>query len=381
VTVLVAPNAFKGSLTAVEAAAAMAAGAAVVFPDATIEVRPIADGGDGSVDCLLAAGYEPHHCPARGPTGRWHEATIAVRGQVAAVEMANSCGLLLLPGGRLQPLDSSTLGVGDVVNAALDSGADEIVICVGGGAATDGGTGLLVALGARLLDAAGGEVLPGGRSLHSIATIDLTTLDPRLARTRVTVATDVDNPLTGPLGAAHVFAPQKGADARAVEHLDRGLRHWARVLGSATGVEAADRPGAGAAGGTAFAAMCALGADVVPGAEFISSAVGLDLALRTAEVVITGEGSLDGQSLRGKGAVHVAREAQRCGVPCAMICGRIDVSPRELAALGVAVSGSLTDLVADPQQAMDRAAEFLARRTVEVLSALPAGRSGRSRSQ
>jgi glycerate kinase len=369
-TVVIAPNAFKGSLTGVEAAAAMAAGVSAVLPDAELIARPIADGGDGSVDCLLAAGYESLTIEARGPTGVPHSATIAASGDLAVVEMANTCGLLQLPGGQLAPMTATTRGLGDAVLAALDLGFDDIVICVGGGAATDGGTGMLEALGARYLDSAGQTLPAGGLWLGEIQEVDFDCLDPRLRDARVRIATDVDNPLYGSAGAAHVFAPQKGANKAQVAQLDEGLRSWAEVVRRATALDVATSPGTGAAGGTGFAALTALHAEIVPGADFIAEATGLRSALVTADLVLTGEGSLDKQSLRGKGAVYVARLAQPVAARTAMICGRIELSERALRELGIAAWGSLSDNSEDPGYAMTHAAELLARRTIEVVSTL-----------
>jgi glycerate kinase len=228
-SIVVAPNAFKGSLSAVEAAAAMSAAAAVVFPEAGLLLRPLADGGDGSVDALLVAGFERSDVTVRLPDGRSGSVPIAVRGKEAVVELANSCGLVLTPERDRQPLTASTLGLADAVRGALDTGATRIVICVGGSASTDGGVGLLCGLGGRVLDADGRPVRPGGQWLSTIASIDLSGLDPRLADVDLLVTTDVTSPLTGPEGAAYVFAPQKGADPADVALLDDGLASWAAV--------------------------------------------------------------------------------------------------------------------------------------------------------
>jgi glycerate kinase len=370
-SVVVAPNAFKGSLSAVEAAAAMSAAVSIVMPSATITPRPIADGGDGSIDALVAAGFTPVPVAVRGPTGRPVTATIAMRDGTAVVELANTCGLLLLPDHHPAPMTSSTSGLGDAVLAALDAGARSIVLCLGGSASTDGGVGLLRALGARVLDEFGLEVDPGGRWLQDIVSVDLSTLDPRVRGTHVTVATDVTSPLFGPEGAAVVFAPQKGASPAEVAALDAGLRSWARALAGSTGRDESGSPGSGAAGGTGVAAMAALNADVVSGAGYIAEAIGLGLALSGADLVLTGEGSLDEQSLLGKGAVQVALAARSAGVATVVVCGTIGLSRDQLRDLGVLAWGSLTDIAADHDDAVSRAAELLGRRTVEVLASLP----------
>lgn len=367
-TVVVAPNAFKGTLTAVEAAAAMSAGVWVVHPGAVIVPRPMADGGDGSVDALITAGFTAHVVPSRGPLGHPGEGTIAERDGLVVVELANTCGLLRLPDGARAPLASSTLGLGDAVTAALDADAQRIVLCVGGSASTDGGTGLLVALGARLLDRDGEVVPPGGAHLADIARLDLGSLDPRLARTDLSVATDVDTPLHGPDGAALMFAPQKGATRDEVAVLEAGLRSWSEVVAATVGVDAAQVPGAGAAGGTGFAAIAVLGARVLGGAAFIADAIGLAQALDDADLVLTGEGSFDEQSLRGKGALRVARLARECEVAAVMVCGRITVPDQALRSLGFHAWGSLTD--GATEDATSSAAEQVTRRTIEVLAAL-----------
>ena len=340
--IVLAPNAFKGTLTADGAAAAMAAGVHAALPTAVAILRPLADGGDGSIDALVTAGFTRHPVTTRGPTGAPVQASFAIRERVAIVELANACGLSLLPGGELNPMTSSTAGLGDAIRAALDSDVDELVICVGGSASTDGGAGMLTALGGVLRDARGEAVQPGGGSLESIVDIDLSGLDPRLTRVRITVATDVTSPLLGPTGAAAVFAPQKGATAEQVELLEAGLTHWSRELARVTGVDVALSPGAGAAGGTAFAAISALAAQVISGAELIADAIGLGHVITTADLVITGEGALDTQSRLGKGTGLVARLAQENGVPCIAVCGRVDLTPEQLREMGIDDASDLT---------------------------------------
>jgi glycerate kinase len=367
--VVVAPNAFKGSLTASEAAAAMCAGVAVVEPEATILARPLADGGDGSVESLLTAGYDPLDVTVTLPDGQVGAATIAVRGDEAVVELANTCGLVLTPEHLREPMTASTRGLADAVTGALDAGAQRIVMCVGGSGSTDGGVGLLCGLGGRVLDGRGQEARPGGRYLSSIAEVDLTGVDPRLSSVTLLVATDVTSPLFGPEGAAYVFAPQKGASADEVRNLDEGLRSWAHVVAKHNGHDMSATPGTGAAGGTAFAAAALLGATIIPGATFIANAIGLDAALDGADLLITGEGSLDAQSLLGKGAVGAAMRARALGVPTVLVCGRLDMSTAELRNLGVVAAGSLVD-IAPPSEAIDNAAAVLVRRTIQVLAEL-----------
>jgi glycerate kinase len=295
VKVLVAPDKFKGSLTAGEVASAVASGFADVHPAAVVRTLPVADGGEGTVDAAVAAGYRRVRVPARGPTGARVTASYAVRGDTAVVELAEASGLHRLPRGP-EPLAASSAGAGDVVAAAVRAGCRRIVLGVGGSACTDGGTGLLTALGARLLDDAGGEVPLGGAVLTRVAALDLSGME--LSEVDFEVASDVDNPLYGPDGAAFVYGPQKGASPDDVEVLDAGLRNWASVAGP----EFAGRPGAGAAGGVGFAAMAVLGARMRPGIELLLDLLGFDDALAGAELVVTGEGSLDRQTLPAGGA-------------------------------------------------------------------------------
>lgn len=241
--VLVAPDKFKGSLTAAEVAAAVAQGLADVHPALQVQCLPVADGGDGTVDAAVAAGFRRVRVPARGPTGWPLTACYAVRGDTAVVELAEASGLHRLPGAPA-PLEATSAGTGDVIAAALRAGCRRIVLGVGGSVCTDGGAGMLAVLGARLLDGAGRELPPGGAALSRLAALDLSGLDPRLSEVDIELASDVDNPLFGLNGAAVVYGPQKGASPDDVEVLDEALRHWA----SHVGPEFAERPGAGAAG-------------------------------------------------------------------------------------------------------------------------------------
>ena len=332
--VLVAPNAFKGSLTAQEAAAAMATGVLRAAADAQCTLRPMADGGDGSLDAFVAAGFTRMPVTTHGPTGAAVSSSLASDGSTAVVELASSCGLGLLPGGEPAPMTSTTQGLGDAIRAALDTDPSRIIVCLGGSASTDGGTGLLVALGARLVAADGAVVEPGGAWLQRIAEVDLTLLDPRLRDTDIVVAADVTSPLHGPDGAAAVFAPQKGATPDEVAELDAGLRSWAGVLARATGRDVASTPGAGAAGGAGAALLAACAASMSPGAALIADLVGLDAALADSDLVVTGEGRLDAQSMLGKGAVLVAARARATGVPTLAVCGAVDLDAPSLRAAG-----------------------------------------------
>ncbi len=324
--VLVAPNAFKGSLGAGEAAAAMAVGVADVLPEAEIVSLPVADGGDGFITVLAGPlGLRPRSCTVSGPLGQpltAHYLYDEAR-RLALIELAQAAGLAHLAETERRPLAAHTLGVGQLLVAALDDGARDIVLGLGGSASTDGGMGLAVALGVVFRDAAGEVLAPSGAALERIASIDLAGLDPRLRQTRLRLACDVDNPLLGARGSARVFAPQKGADADTVRRLEAGLTHFASLLREASGRDVAGLPGAGAAGGLAAGAVALFGAQLRQGAELVLELLAFDRHLPGTTLVLTGEGRLDAQSLAGKAPVVVARHARRWGVPCVALVGEL----------------------------------------------------------
>jgi glycerate kinase len=372
--VVVAPDKFEGSLSAGQAAAAVEAGLRRARPDVEVVRLPLGDGGAGTLDALLAAGFERVPVQATGPTGEPVAAAIAVDGERAFVEMAEASGLKRLPGGRRAPLAASTYGTGELIGAALDRGVRRLVLGIGGSATTDGGAGMAAALGARLLDQAGAELPPGGAALLRLARVDTSGLDPRLRQVRMTVACDVDNPLVGPEGAAHVYGPQKGAGPDDVLLLDSALRRYARVLADDLGLELADTPGAGAAGGLGAGAIAFLGAELRTGIELVLELVGFDQAAAGADLVITGEGKLDAQSLRGKAPVGVARAAAAHGVPVVALAGAVEVADRELRAAGFEEAHALLELEPDPRRSMADAAallERLAERVGRAWASLP----------
>jgi glycerate kinase len=354
--VLIAADKFKGSLTAVQVAEHVEAGLRTVVPGLTIEALPVADGGDGTVDAATAAGFERRTVTVTGPLGEPVEAAYALRGDTAVVEMAEASGLRHLPPGIFAPLTATTYGTGELLRAALDAGARTIVLGVGGSATSDGGAGMLSALGARLLDADGVPVAPGGGALSALASADLSGLDPRLAGTRIVLASDVDNPLTGPKGAAAVYGPQKGASPQDVAALDAALTRYAEVLGD---THAAQAPGAGAAGGIGYGALAGLGAAFRPGIEVLLDVLGFAAALGRADLVITGEGSLDAQTLHGKAPVGVASAARSRGIPVLAVCGRLTLSAADLAAAGIGAAYALADLEPDPARSMAEAGPLL----------------------
>src|SRR3954454_6354632 len=304
--VLLAPDKFKGTLTAAEVAAHLSAGICSVLPDAEIVVVPVSDGGDGLLDAAVESGFDRVPVRASGPTGVVGDTWYARRGDCAAVEMAEICGLARLTDGVPAPATATTRGVGEVIAAALDAGCREILLGVGGSASTDGGAGLVSALGVRVLGSQGGPLDDGGLALADVTTLDLSGLHPAVGPAEITVACDVDNPLTGPSGAAAVYGPQKGAGPATVALLDSALEHWADLVAAATGRDLRDLPGAGAAGGLGFGAAALLGAEVRSGIDELLDVSGFDRAVAGAQLVIVGEGSLDEQSLHGKGPIGVA---------------------------------------------------------------------------
>ncbi|MFJ8189337.1 glycerate kinase [Streptomyces sp. NPDC096094] len=370
--VLVAADKFKGSLTAVEVAERVTAGLRRIVPDLAVEALPVADGGDGTVAAAVAAGFERREVRVAGPLGDRVTAAFALRGDTAVVEMAEASGLQLLPADGLAPLTASTHGSGELLRAALDAGARTIVFGVGGSATTDGGAGMLAALGARFVGEDGEPVAPGGGGLAGLASADLSELDPRLSAVELVLASDVDNPLTGPKGAPAVYGPQKGASPADVEALDAALAHFAKVLEEtetvgARAAEYAASPGAGAAGGIGFGAML-LGARFRPGIEVMLDVLGFAPALERADLVITGEGSLDEQTLHGKAPAGVAAAARAAGREVVAVCGRLALPAEALGRAGIRRAYPLTDVepdvakcIADAGPILERVAEGIAR--------------------
>ncbi|MFD7178773.1 glycerate kinase [Streptomyces sp. NPDC059904] len=360
--VLIAADKFKGSLTAVQVAERVTAGLRRIAPGVTVESVPVADGGDGTVAAAVAAGFERREVRVTGPLGDEVTAAYALRDGTAVVEMAEASGLQLLPEGVFAPLTSTTYGSGELLAAALDAGARSIVFGVGGSATTDGGAGMLAALGARFLDADGKPVGPGGGSLADLATADLSGLDPRLADVEIVLASDVDNPLTGPKGAPAVYGPQKGATADDVAALDAALAHFARVLAEEIGpkaLEYAGSPGAGAAGGIGYGALVGLGASFRAGIEVMLDVLGFAPALARATLVITGEGSLDEQTLHGKAPAGVAAAARAAGIEVVAVCGRLALPPEALGRAGIRRAYALTDVEPDVARCIAEAGPIL----------------------
>jgi glycerate kinase len=356
-------------MSAAQVADHLAAGLRRSIPGVELRQVPIADGGEGTVAALTRSGFELVREVVTGPTGEPVAARFAWRGDTAVVELAEASGLGRLPGSRLAPMVATTRGTGELILAALDQGCRRVVLAVGGSAGTDGGAGLVQALGGHVVDSQGAEVGPGGAGLASVESVDPTRLDSRLRCTTIVLASDVDNPLTGPNGAARVFGPQKGASPAEVELLEAALARWAGVVAVRSGADLSASPGAGAAGGAGFAALALLGAERRPGVDVVLELVGFHDIVSAADLVVTGEGSLDPQTLHGKAPAGVAHAAARAGIPAVAVVGQCLLTPSEVARVGLSHVFALTELEPDVAVAM-RDAE----RLVELMAETRIGR-------
>ncbi len=371
--VLCCPDSFKESMSAVEAAAALARGVERVWPDADVVSCPLADGGEGTVSALMAAmGGELLQIPTSDALGNPIVGTIGFvpERNLAVVEVASACGIELIPPDRRDAEAASTFGVGQLLLAALELGAREVIVGLGGSATTDAGSGMLAELGVRFRDADGVELSPGGASLERLAEVDISGLDARLAGVRWRAACDVDNPLLGSEGAAVVFAPQKGASPESVVRLDAALSRWADVTEDALGVSVRDLPGAGAAGGLGAAFVAFLAADLTPGIDLVLDAVGFESLVGGVDVVFTGEGSVDSQSSSGKVPWGVARRAAQVGVPVIVFGGRVDP---DVEIPGVTELVSILHDVTDLSVALEQGTENLERAAATVCRLLGLG--------
>jgi glycerate kinase len=337
--IVIAPQEYKGTLTSAEAAAAMASGLQRVFPDAEVALLPLADGGPGTVAAIIgAAGGSIRTTAVTGPLGGKVSAEWGLLNDgTAVIEMAAAAGLLLVADADRDPRTATSFGVGELVRVALDAGCQQIIVGLGGSATNDGGAGMAQALGVRLLDAQGQELPSGGAELSRLDRIDVSGIDARLAGVDVLGATDVRNRLCGPEGASIVYGPQKGATPDVARELDAALRHFADVILSDLGIPVADVPGAGAAGGLGAGLIAFLGATIRPGIDVIAEAVGLPQRIRGADLVLTGEGRLDGQTAFGKTVAGVARIAHAEGVPVIVIPGALGDGWESVASLFAAV--------------------------------------------
>jgi glycerate kinase len=367
--IVLAPDSFKESMSATEAVAAMRAGVHAVIPDAECVGVPMADGGEGTVDAVVDALHGQHVetevCDPLGRTITARYGHIPLR-QLAVIEMAAAAGLELIPSDQRDVLRASTFGVGQLISSALDHGAEEILIGLGGSATNDGGAGMLTALGASFLDADGAPLEPGGAALRRLDRIDGSGLDPRLRNVRIHVASDVTAPLLGPTGASVVFGPQKGATPADVQILESALTQLVTVTIETLGNANPRRPGGGAAGGLGFALVEFLGAESRPGVDEVAATVGLEGALRGADWVFTGEGSVDAQTVMGKTPFGVAQAAGRAGARVVIFAGRVAPDASVLLEHGVERLVAITADGTPLEQALHEGAQSLTRATADV---------------
>ncbi|MFP7754448.1 glycerate kinase [Thermodesulfobacteriota bacterium B35] len=374
--IIAAPNAFKGSLTAAGAAAAMSRGIRRVLPEAEITEVPVADGGDGLVAVALEALHgERRRLLVTGP--RFHlveaEFCLVPAMNLAAIEMALASGLALLPETERNPMETTTLGTGELIKAALDLGVGRIIVGIGGSATNDGGMGMATALGVRFLDAEGHTVRPVGACLRDVRHIDMSGLDPRVAQVRFQALCDVDNPLTGPRGAARVYGPQKGATPAQVEELDAGLANLAAVIADDLGTDVATLPGGGAAGGLGAGLYAFLGAELQRGIDLILDLVGLAEKMTGADLVLTGEGQIDFQTASGKAPAGVAVLARKQGIPCIALAGSLGEKLEDLHRCGIDAVFTICPGPVSLEEAMQHSADYLATACEQVVRCFLAG--------
>ena len=367
--IIIAPDSFKDSLSAIGVADAIALGLAEVWPDAQLIKCPMADGGEGTVEAILAAcDGEWRSNEVQGPLASAVQARWGwlPQSHTAIIEMAQASGLQLVAVGQRDACSSSTYGTGQLIGAALDAGAQRIILAIGGSATNDGGAGAMQALGVRLLDEQGQTLSGGGLALKALARIDLEGMDPRLAQVCFEIAADVNNPLCGPHGASAIFGPQKGASPEQVQQLDQALGHFADHCARVLGKDLRDEPGSGAAGGLGFAAKAFLNAQFRPGVEVVAELVGLAEAVYGADLVITGEGRFDAQTLRGKTPFGVARIAKQQEVPVIVIAGTLGDGYEQMYAHGVDAAFALPSGPMSLAQACANAPQLLRERAGDI---------------
>jgi glycerate kinase len=365
--IVIAPDSFKGSLSATAAAEAAGRGVLRARPDAQTVIVPLADGGEGTVEALVrATGGRILPAAATDPLGKRIESFFGVLGdgETAVVEMAAASGLPLVPEGKRNPMNTTSYGTGELIRAALNAGCSKLILGLGGSATNDGGVGMVQALGGIFKDSAGREIGRGGKELSRICLIDLSRLDPRLAKTKIIAASDVQNPLTGKTGASYIFGPQKGATAKMVEELDAGLKNLAEAIRRNLGIDVENQPGAGAAGGMGAACMAFLGAELRLGIDILLDATAFENKLQGAGLIITGEGRIDSQTLDGKTVSGVLRLARKAGVPVIALCGGVGPGGYDLLESGVCAVLSianrpmtLAEAQAGAEELLERAAE------------------------
>lgn len=369
-SIVLAPDSFKGSLSAAQVAQAMARGVQRVLPKTNLTLLPLSDGGEGLVDSLAAAsGGKILDYQVTGPLGEKVTAQMGLmgNGQTAVIEMAQASGLILVPEDKRNPLQTTTFGTGELIKKALDLGCNHLIIGIGGSATNDGGMGMAQALGFRFLDEEGESLGFGGGELARLARIDASSKDPRLEGTTIEVACDVTNPLTGPSGAAHIYGPQKGATPEVVELLDAGLANLDRVLQRDLGKSVGQVPGAGAAGGLGAGLMALLGGRLVSGIELVLDVLEFDAKAKGAQLIITGEGKFDAQSAFGKVPMGVAQRARSLGVPVVVVAGSVLPSADVLHGEGVTAYFSILNQPMTLKEAMERGAELVENQAAQVM--------------
>lgn len=379
--IVVAPDKFKDALDARSVGEALADGIRSVAADADISVVPMADGGEGTLDAAIAAGFTVSSTTVTGPLGAPVDAEFAQHASTAVIELARASGLSLVASALRDPLSASSRGTGELIAAAMERGATSIILAVGGSASSDGGAGMLAALGARLLDAQGESLPDGGGALRDLERVELDGLDPRLADTRFVLASDVDHVLLGPLGAASVFAPQKGASVSEVAQLELGLTRLARCLRAELERRAsrddvpdfAQRAGAGAAGGVGFAALAVLHALQRPGVDVACELTRLRAHLAGADLVITGEGSIDEQSLGGKTPIGVLHAAASLGIPTVAVCGHTSLTEPQWRAAGFSECYATIDRAPNRATSIRNTREYLTEIGAEIAAEISAG--------
>ncbi len=367
--IVIAPDSFKESLSAPEVAAALARGVKRAAPDAHIICVPMADGGEGTVQAVLGATQsEPRSNRVQNALGQPIDAQWALLpDHTAVIEMACAAGLEHIAPSQRDALRASTFGVGELIKHALDAGARHIVLGLGGSATNDAGAGMLTALGLELRDAQRVPLAPGGAALASLASIDASHFDSRLTQTKITIASDVNNPLCGPLGASAIFGPQKGATPEQVQMLDAALSHFADICAQHLGHDRRDAAGSGAAGGVGFAAHAWMQSTFRPGATVIAQIGGLEQAVQGASFVLTGEGRMDAQTLLGKTPMGVAQIAHRAGVPTIAIAGSLGHGYQGLYRVGIEAAFSLVSGPMSLAQACENVASLLEDRAEDVV--------------
>jgi glycerate 2-kinase len=374
--VVIAPDKFKESLSALRAAEAMARGVVAAAPEASIDLAPMADGGEGTVDALVAAtGGSYRQANVSGPLGEPVIASFGLLGdgRTAVIEMAAASGLVLVPHERRNPLVTSTRGTGELLLAAIAAGARRLIVGIGGSATNDGGAGLGQALGFRLLDAEGHELEPGGGNLNHLARIDSSGRRPELDGVEVSIACDVTNPLCGLNGASAVYGPQKGASPELIETLDNNLAHFAALVERDLGVAIKDQPGSGAAGGLGGGLVAFAAGKLEPGVNLVIEAVELADRLKDADLCLTGEGAIDDQSAFGKTAVGVSRLARSIGCPTLALTGTVKPGAQAVLDEGVDAYFSICDRPISLNEARDQASLLLERATEQAVRAFLAG--------